>query len=62
MRKLAKRLGIVLVVGLPLRHTGRLFNCAVVLSGGQICGAVPKTYLPNSQEFYERRWFAAAAA
>ncbi len=60
LAKASARLGVVLVVGVPLRHTGRLFNCAVVLSGGQICGAVPKTYLPNSQEFYERRWFAAA--
>ena len=62
LAKASARLGVVLVVGVPLRLTGRLFNCAVVLSGGQICGAVPKSYLPNSQEFYERRWFAAASA
>lgn len=55
------RLGIALVVGAPLRQGGRLFNTAVVLSGGQVCGIVPKTFLPNSQEFYERRWFAPAA-
>jgi NAD+ synthase (glutamine-hydrolysing) len=55
------RLGMALVVGAPLRQGGRLFNAAVVLSGGQPCGAVPKTYLPNSQEFYERRWFVPAA-
>ncbi|MHB8707555.1 MAG: NAD(+) synthase [Desulfuromonadales bacterium] len=54
------RLGITLVVGAPLRQGGRLFNAAVVLSGGQLCGIVPKTFLPNSQEFYERRWFATA--
>lgn len=55
------RLGIALVVGAPLRQDGRLFNAAVVLSGGQVCGAVPKSFLPSSQEFYERRWFAPAA-
>ncbi|MCM2263822.1 MAG: NAD(+) synthase [Desulfuromonadales bacterium] len=55
------RLGIALVVGAPLRQGGRLFNAAVVLSGGQVCGIVPKTFLPNSQEFYEQRWFATAA-
>jgi len=55
------RLGIALVVGAPVRQGGRLFNTAVVLSGGQVCGIVPKTFLPNSQEFYERRWFAPAA-
>ncbi len=54
------RLGLVLVAGVPLRQGGRLFNAAVVLSGGQVCGVVPKTFLPSSQEFYERRWFAAA--
>ncbi len=52
------RLGMTLVVGVPLRQGGRLFNAAVVLSGGQVCGVVPKSFLPNSQEFYERRWFA----
>jgi NAD+ synthase (glutamine-hydrolysing) len=52
------RHGLLMVVGVPLRQGGRLFNVAVVLSGGRVCGAVPKRYLPNSQEFYERRWFA----
>jgi NAD+ synthase (glutamine-hydrolysing) len=60
LAKTAARLGISLVVGVPLRLAGRLFNCAMVLSGGQMCGVVPKSYLANSQEFYERRWFAAA--
>jgi NAD+ synthase (glutamine-hydrolysing) len=50
-----------MVVGLPLRQGSRLFNAAVVLSGGQLCGIVPKTFLPTSQEFYERRWFSTAA-
>ncbi len=50
----------LLVVGAPLRLEGRLFNCAVVLSRGRILGIVPKTYLPNYREFYEKRQFASA--
>jgi len=49
-----------LVVGAPLSASGRLFNCAVLLSDGEICGIVPKTFLPNSGEFYEQRWFSSA--
>jgi len=49
----------VIVVGAPLRSRGRLFNCAVAIHGGEILGAVPKTFLPNYREFYERRWFAS---
>lgn len=48
----------VLLVGAPLRHEGRLFNCALVIAGGKLLGAVPKSYLPNYREFYEKRWFA----
>ncbi|CAH1673504.1 NAD(+) synthase [Chelatococcus asaccharovorans] len=51
----------VLVVGAPLRHAGRLFNAAVVIHRGTILGAVPKSYLPNYREFYERRHFTAGA-
>src|SRR3989449_1092118 len=50
----------VLVVGAPLRLEGRLFNCAVVLSRGRILGIVPKTYIPNYREFYEKRQFASS--
>src|SRR5258706_7173525 len=50
----------LLVVGAPLRLEGRLFNCAVVLSRGRILGIVPKTYIPNYREFYEKRQFASA--
>ena len=45
------------VVGLPLEIGGRLYNCAVAVCGGRILGVVPKEHLPNSGEFYERRWF-----
>lgn len=48
----------VLVIGAPLRRNGRIYNCAVVIAGGQVLGAVPKSYLPNYREFYEKRWFA----
>jgi len=51
---------LTLVVGAPLSGSGRLFNCAVLLSHGEICGVVPKTFLPNSGEFYEQRWFSSA--
>jgi NAD+ synthase (glutamine-hydrolysing) len=48
----------VLVVGAPLRHRNRLYNCAVVIHRGEILGVAPKSYLPTYREFYERRWFA----
>ena len=51
---------LTLVVGAPLSVSGRLFNCAALISHGNICGLVPKTYLPNSGEFYEQRWFSSA--
>jgi NAD+ synthase (glutamine-hydrolysing) len=50
----------LLIVGAPLRFEGKLFNCAVVIFQGKILGVVPKTYLPNYREFYEKRQFAAA--
>ncbi|MFT8783406.1 NAD(+) synthase [Acetobacter syzygii] len=51
----------VVVVGAPLRHGTSLYNCAVVLHQGRILGVVPKSYLPNYREFYEKRHFAAGA-
>lgn len=47
-----------LVVGLPLEVEGELFNCAAFLWGGKIIAVIPKTYLPNYGEFYEKRWFS----
>ncbi|MFG6475322.1 NAD(+) synthase [Microbacterium sp. P06] len=49
----------VLVVGAPLRHRNRLYNCAVVIHRGELLGVAPKSYLPTYREFYERRWYAA---
>ncbi|MFR9605101.1 MAG: NAD(+) synthase, partial [Rikenellaceae bacterium] len=48
------------VVGVPLMVESRLYNCALFFCGGEILGAVPKTYIPNYSEFYEARWFASA--
>jgi NAD+ synthase (glutamine-hydrolysing) len=50
----------VLVVGLPLLVQDRLYNVAAVLAKGRVLGLVPKSFLPNSAEFYERRWFSPA--
>ena len=52
---------ITAVVGLPVRMGMQMFNCAAVISGGEIQGIVPKTYIPNYNEFYEKRWFSSAA-
>ena len=51
----------VLIVGAPLRHGARIYNCAVVIHRGRILGVVPKTYLPTYREFYEARHFASGA-
>ena len=51
-------LGLLLVVGAPLRHGHRLLNTAVVLHRGVVLGVAPKSYLPTYREFYERRHFA----
>lgn len=56
----SKQLGIVMIVGMPVRVEHLLFNCAVVVAGGRIHGVVPKSYLPNYGEFYEARQFSAA--
>ncbi len=51
---------VTLAVGLPVVLTGQMYNCAAVISGGVLRGLVPKTYLPNYSEFYERRWFSSS--
>lgn len=53
----SEQLSPVFVVGAPLRVEGKLFNAAVVIHSGRILGIVPKAYLPNYREFYERRHF-----
>ena len=58
IRAASEALTPVLVIGAPLRRGGRVYNCAVVIAQGEVLGAVPKSYLPNYREFYEKRWFA----
>jgi NAD+ synthase (glutamine-hydrolysing) len=58
---LSRDLYPVLIVGAPLRYASGLFNTAVVIHRGSVLGIVPKTYLPNYREFYEKRHFTAGA-
>ena len=48
---------LVALVGLPVCHGGKLYNCAAVVCGGRLLGLVPKRHLPNYGEFYEKRHF-----
>jgi NAD+ synthase (glutamine-hydrolysing) len=56
----SQALNPLLLAGAPLRVEGRVFNCAMVIYRGRLLGAVPKSYLPNYREFYEKRQFSAA--
>ena len=51
---------LAVIVGIPVDTGKLLLNCAAVVSGGKLVTLVPKTYLPNYGEFYEKRWFASA--
>lgn len=55
-----RQLDIISIVGMPVAVNGALLNAAVVFQKGKILGVVPKTYLPNYKEFYEKRWFTSA--
>ncbi len=55
-----RKLDIICVIGMPVSVGGLLLNCAVIIQGGTLLGVVPKTYLPNYNEFYEKRWFASS--
>lgn len=55
-----RALDIILIIGVPVVAANMLFNCAAVIHHGRLIGIVPKTYLPNYGEFYEKRWFASA--
>ncbi len=57
----SKGLKIVVVIGLALQYNNRLYNCAVLIQNGDILGVVPKTFIPNKQEFYELRHFVSGA-
>ena len=53
-----RELAPVFLIGAPLRWNGRLYNCALAVARGEILGVVPKSFLPNYREYYEKRWFA----
>ena len=55
-----KKLDIISIIGMPLKHDNQLFNVAAVIRKGKILGIVPKTLIPNYSEFYEKRWFASS--
>jgi NAD+ synthase (glutamine-hydrolysing) len=57
----SERFSFAVVVGLPLRVQGQLFNCAAVVHCGMVLGVVPKSVLPNYKEYYEQRWFSPAS-
>ncbi|GAP73394.1 NAD(+) synthase [Candidatus Symbiothrix dinenymphae] len=54
-----REMPVCFIVGAPVEHKSKLYNCAVVCFQGQILGIVPKVFLPNYAEFYEKRWFEA---
>ena len=55
-----RQLDIISILGMPVPLNGMLLNTAVVIQKGKVLGVVPKTYLPNYKEFYEKRWFTSA--
>jgi NAD+ synthase (glutamine-hydrolysing) len=61
LAKASAKLAPLFVVGAPLRDNGRLYNTAVAIQGGKVRGVIPKSFLPNYREFYERRWFTPGA-
>lgn len=60
IKSAVKDMNIVAVIGFPFEYTGNLYNCAAVLYKGTTLAVVPKSYLPNYNEFYEMRWFKEA--
>lgn len=57
----SKALNIIIVLGMPVTLQGMLFNAGIAVHRGRVLAVVPKRYIPNYSEFYERRWFASAA-
>ena len=55
----SSRWAMTVIVGAPIVHNGAMYNCAVVINGGHVVAAVPKTYIPNYNEFYEKRWWVS---
>lgn len=61
LKKFLEGKEIIVAVGAPIQIENKLYNIGIVLQNGHILGMVPKTYLPNYNEFYEQRWFASSA-
>ena len=61
LKKFLEGKEIIVAVGAPIQIENKLYNIGIVLQNGHILGIVPKTYLPNYNEFYEQRWFASSA-
>lgn len=61
LKKFLEGKEIIVAVGAPIQIENKLYNMGIVLQNGHILGIVPKTYLPNYNEFYEQRWFASSA-
>lgn len=57
--KATKTLDIITIIGMPLATNNTLYNTAVVINKGKILGIIPKSYIPNYNEFYEDRWFSS---
>jgi NAD+ synthase (glutamine-hydrolysing) len=57
LKKETEKWPVTFIVGAPVEHNSKLYNCAVVCREGEIYGIVPKVYLPDYSEFYEKRWF-----
>ncbi len=55
----SKTLDIIITLGIALKEANKLYNCAAILQKGKILGIVPKSYIPNKQEFYELRHFVS---
>ena len=55
-----RKLDVITIVGLPVIVGDLLLNCAAVIQKGDLLALIPKTYLPNYSEFYEKRWFASS--
>ncbi len=51
---------MLIALGMPIEFNNQLFNCAVLINKGKILGVVPKTFIPNYSEFYEKRWFSSS--
>jgi len=59
LRQFSENLHLLLIVSAPLEWRGKLYNVAVVINNGEYLAAVPKTFLPNTREYYDQRWFAS---